>query len=699
MSKVTFTKAVPVWKKTQEMNDHLIFIGKLGATDKALIRLSANYFYRLSVNGDFVAFGPARAAYGYSRVDTLSLDGLLTKPENEIRLEVAGYNCRCLSTCMQPAFLCCEVVVGGECVLFTGRDFTCYENDRHVQKTMRYSIQRHFTEVYDLFKPQLGSAVDVAEVKAPVFLERQVPYVDYEQKNAELFGKGTFSYDEDPPSHPRYSNSEKPDYWGSFDYDEIRTKPLYWAQKQRFVDCDKAVLPVSLSENEYALFDFGKIETGFISLTATAETDCDIVLLWTELGSAASYEFTGSNTHDVIEYYVPAGTAFTISSFEPYTAKKIAVMLRQGRATVSSVMLTTYERSAKGLVEHKVADDKLREIYDAGVRTYRQNAVDLYSDCPSRERAGWLCDSFFTGRAEHFLYGDSKIEDAFLENYRLFTNHEVLYPDGVVPMCYPSDSHYNGNGTVQFIPQWAMWYVIEVFEYLTERNTAADKSLFRDSIYGVLSYLEKFENEYGLLEKLESWNFVEWSKANSWTNDVNFPTNFLYSRVLECVGTLYDDEALLSKATTVRTTSREMSFDGQVFIDNAVRDERGKLVVTRNCSEACQYYALLFGGVSLNDERYAFLKKQVHEKFLNFDNGERDFCSVNAFIGLYLRIVFLMDYGDGQLLKDDLIYFFGGMAAETGTLWENRQRGIGSHNHGFASLACVAIAKAEQMLK
>ncbi len=42
--------------------------------------------------------------------------------------------------------------------------------------------------------------------------------------------------------------------------------------------------------------------------------------------------------------------------------------------------------------------------------------VDIH-DLSEYDRAGWLCDTFFTARAEHFFFGDTPIEDAFLENY------------------------------------------------------------------------------------------------------------------------------------------------------------------------------------------------------------------------------------------------------------------------------------------
>jgi len=93
------------------------------------------------------------------------------------------------------------------------------------------------------------------------------------------------------------------------------------------------------------------------------------------------------------------------------------------------------------------------------VETFRQNSLDLFMDCPSRERAGWLCDSFFTSRAAFDLAGDATVEHNFVENFLLPPTFEHL-PDGMLPMCYPSD-HNDGC----YIPNWAMWFVIELEEY------------------------------------------------------------------------------------------------------------------------------------------------------------------------------------------------------------------------------------------
>lgn len=142
---------------------------------------------------------------------------------------------------------------------------------------------------------------------------------------------------------------------------------------------------------------------------------------------------------------------------------------------------------------------------------------------PSRERAGWLCDSFFTARTEHALTGQCTVEKAFLENFLLAERFAHL-PDGMLPMCYPAD-HYDGN----FIPNWAMWFVLELEEYIKRSGDCAFAERAKSRVYGLIQYFATFENEYGLLEKLEKWVFVEWSRANDpdVVQDVNFPTNML----------------------------------------------------------------------------------------------------------------------------------------------------------------------------
>ena len=223
------------------------------------------------------------------------------------------------------------------------------------------------------------------------------------------------------------------------------------------------------------------------------------------------------------------------------------------------------------------------------------------------------------------------------------------------------------------------------------------KELFRKSIYGILSFMEKHENADGLLQDLPSWNFVEWSKANTWVQNVNYPTNFLYAQALQCTAELYGNEGMLCKAEAVRAAARKLAFNGEVFLDHAVKGEDGTLQNAADFSEAGQYYAILFGGVDLSDSQYANLKAHVLSGFSAFDPSAENYVPINMFIGYFLRLLVLMGMGEKKLLTENIKRKFAPMLELTDTLWEyNFHQRNGSYDHGFSSFAAIAAWIADQ---
>ena len=107
----------------------------------------------------------------------------------------------------------------------------------------------------------------------------------------------------------------------------------------------------------------------------------------------------------------------------------------------------------------------------------------------------------------------------------------------MIPMCYPADVDNGG-----FIPNWAMWFILELRDYSYRTGDSAFISLFMDKVYRLIGWFESFENADGLLERLPGWVFIEWSKANDFVQDINFPSNMLYSAALSAAGELFDDE-------------------------------------------------------------------------------------------------------------------------------------------------------------
>ena len=67
----------------------------------------------------------------------------------------------------------------------------------------------------------------------------------------------------------------------------------------------------------------------------------------------------------------------------------------------------------------------------------------------------------------------------------------------------------------------------------------------------------------------------------------------LYAAAVAALGRIYDLPQFVKQSESLKEVIRKRSYDGEFFVDNAVR-QGGKLVPTRNRTETCQYYALYF---------------------------------------------------------------------------------------------------------
>jgi alpha-L-rhamnosidase len=312
------------------------------------------------------------------------------------------------------------------------------------------------------------------------------------------------------------------------------------------------------------------------------------------------------------------------------------------------------------------------------VETFRQNTLDIFMDCPSRERAGWLCDSYFTARVAHDLTGTTVVEQAFYENFLLPERFEHL-PDGMLPMCYPAD-HDDGV----FIPNWSLWFVVQLEEYLERSGDRSTADALQPKVARLFDYFAGFENSDGLLEKLESWVFVEWSAANQFVQDVNYPSNMLYAAALDAAGRMYGRAELSRQAAAIREVIRRQSYDGQFFVDHA-RRAGDRLEITQNRSEVCQYFAFYFDVAT--PETHPELWGVLRDRFGPDRKQTKAFWDVhvaNSFIGNMLRLELLSKYGCQQQILDESTAYLLYMAQRTGTLWEN-DGAYASCNHGFAS--------------
>ena len=705
----SFQAAQPIWPegREKEMNLFVGFRARFDAseTNFALLRLTASTLYRVFLNGDFIGHGPARAGHGFYRVDEWNLTPHLQKGTNAVAIEVAGYNVNSYYLLDQPSFLQAEVIVAEKVVAWTSAQGGSVEAtllQERVQKVQRYSFQRPFSEVwrvaagFDAWRTDPGAPLETVKCAATApkaLLPRRVPYPTFKLRPpAAHIAAGTVKRI-DPPKQPwkdRSLTGISPQLGGFLEKD-LETIPSLELQEVKTTLASELSTPYltrpafTLWGKSFHTLDFGANQTGFVGARLKVRKDTRIYFTFDEVLTAGDVDFKRLSCVNIVVWDLGPGT-YEIESFEPYTLRYLKFIVLEGDCDVEIAYLREFINPEAALAQFNTSDERLNRIFNAARQTFQQNAVDLFMDCPSRERAGWLCDSFFTARVARDLCGTTTVEKNFFENFLLPAQFAHL-PEGMLPMCYPSD-HNDGV----FIPNWALWFVVELEEYLDRGGDRELVQALRPRVLKLLDYFKTFENDAGLLEKLPSWVFIEWSAANSFVQDVNFPSNMLYARALAAAARLFAQPELARKADRLRGVIRQLSFDGQFFVDNALRKD-GQLQVSRNRTEVCQYFAFYFDIAT--PETHPQLWQTLVTDFGPQRKQTRKWPEIhpaNAFIGNQLRFELLSRYSRGQQILDEAIGYWLYMADRTVTLWENNGAEA-SCDHGFASHAAHVFVR------
>lgn len=698
-----FEEARPVWieSKKKDYNKLCGFLLKFNKAEPSDYKLNvaAADCYQCYLNGAFLLAGPARCAKGFFRMDSIDLGGKLQEGENILVFLVASYKVNTFQYADNDGFLQAEVLCGGKPLTCTDKYTLAFDVPAHTQKTLRYSFQRTFTEVWQLdgSYSEMLSGERIRNVRETVVLpERKIlPRASriplFERKAGCIVGSGTAlagqEFDDTPVlGGPAFLEPRKE--FKAFARSRLECDLYTELRGQKVISFDYEVNCGDLETGSFQLFDFKVNGCGFLSLELTACTDCTLYVTFDEILTDSDVDPFRLNCINCVKYVCKAGEYRAIS-LEPYVFRYAKIFCTEGRARIRNFSIREVANPAAAGKTLSFADEKTARVYEAALNTFRYNCVDILMDCPSRERAGWLCDGYFTGRAEHAITGRNDTEHDFLENFLLPKKADHL-PKGMFPMCYPSE-HLDGN----FIPNWAMWFILELERYFSETGDADLVARAKNKIYALFSWFAPFENEYGLLERLPGWVFIEWSKAAEFTNDVNYPTNMLYALSLQKAGELYADPALCEKAEKLRETVRKLSYNGEFFADHAVRRE-GELVQCRDTSEVCQYYA--FFTETATPASYPLLWEKLVKDFgpaRKKTNRYPAVCFANAFIGNYLRLILLERNGRKGQLSEEITDYFLYMAEKTETLWEN-DTDSASCNHGFASYVICWIDGREE---
>ncbi len=664
----------------------------LDKNEQADIEISASGPYTLFLNGQEILHGPSRTARGYFRADEMccSLEKKAT-----LAILVNDYGVKNYAYIAQAPFLYFQMTVGEK--TYSASDFSCYDFLPRAKNVQRYSFQRGFVEKYTLFcdyKALFENANrflpqrPIKSIPPLQKLDRRIstPVCAPMQAGERTFC-GRYTVNPDKATWNDRSIFQVGNNFEGYTYQELEECLTDTVCKMDFV---KTADFETIKSGEFAFYSFSRNISGFITCNLQVlENDTEIYFIFDESVTKDGFvDPTRLSCANVVKWTLKKGN-YALQTLEPYTLQFAQLIVKKGAVKPNAVSVRLFENAECFNITANISDNKLQRILVAAQNTQAQNSVDLLMDCPSRERSGWINDIYFSMKTSEILSGNFNAVSNSLENFALYDDDGEL-PENMLPMCYPAN-HLNGN----FVPQCAMWYVINLCEYLLKNLDVDLQEKGKRNAYRTVQYFKNFENEDGLLEDLPGWNFIEWSKCNSreYVSGINYPTNMLYAKMLADMGAAYGDNALTEKSRILKEKIIEQSFNGQFFEDNRLRDENGIPRLLGHLTETCQYYAFLTKVAT--KETFPSLYETLRDR-LGPRRKADEFADIekpNIIPGLLARETVLLDNGEPEQVLSEVKDIFFVMAEHYQTLWE-MVGDYASCNHGIAAYAGYLIIRA-----
>lgn len=675
-------------------------------TKELSFKIAGRTFWKVWLDGRFLDAGPARAAHGFARVDLLSLpfsccDGMV----HRIAIEVTGQNCSgCQEETGESSFIYATVEADGRELVGTDCNTSAFHLYQRREQVEPYSHARRFNELYDMDAAYYGwrtsdesvmECFPVEESSVSVTLiPRDIPYPCMEVYDSgrvmalsdiekdKTIEVPLFHYETEEmlmgvPEHPAIEGMQE--------------RQIPFTGEVTYPAGD--ILSVTGTHMIAVDWMFDKAQAGFCGCCFTVDSPSIVDVLHADRFDGRFLSRRPDGCNDVIRLYCPVGT-YNFESFLPYFTKYMRITLRKGkRLTLHKCFIREFQYDKTHQGSFLCEDALLNRIYEASVDTFRANAVDIFMDCPDRERGGWLCDSLWMGRAEKYLFGDTSINHAMIRNFA--DRWKNFREEPGFACCYPS-----GMGTN--MPTWSLFFILQLEEYL---YLSGDRELVEESrehVCAFLDSLKEYENAEGLLENPPGWIFVDWSCANDAYHQqpISVAVNAMYAAGLLAASRMYDLPLLAEKARNIQACLRDKRKPMGIkdvngfFPDVLDRNEKGQLTVKDIYSEACQYYCY-WTGVETPESAPELFDRVVEEYGVCPRRLPSNAYMTRAeiFIGLFIRLDMLSKCECYGHLKEEIKYLFGYMLDHgPGTFWESQAPST-SRCHGFTSHAGVWLVR------
>lgn len=436
-------------------NRHILYRREfsVSAFGRATLRISADDYYKLYINGRFVTMGPAASyphCYCYNELD---VSEYLVEGRNVIAVHnyYQGLVNRVWVSGDLRQMLWCELDLDGETVLVTDESWKCADHTGYSAMGV-IGYETAFTERYDSRAPECDFLL------------------------------------------PDFDDSS----WG---YAKEKRHSDYTLVKQSTRQLDiYDIEPEQIISTDYGCFvDFGREAVGYMSVTAQGECGSEIELYYgEELTEEGRVRYDMRCNCVYHESWVLSGGVDTLNNFD-YKAFRYAEIHIPSGARIEKISFTVRHYPFAVKTEYDLSDERMRKIIKLCTDTVKYGTQENYVDCPTREKGQYLGDVSIAARAQAIVTGDPTLMKKAVTD---FCNSAFICP-GIMTV--------SGSSFMQEIADYSLQFSAQVLWLYRFDKDIEFLKFCEPYLTGAYKYFLGFVDERGLIHnQTEKWNMVDW---------------------------------------------------------------------------------------------------------------------------------------------------------------------------------------------
>ena len=549
-------------------NKHILFRKKVNVPtfEKAVLRISADDYYKLYINGIFITQGPASGYPFHYYYNELDVSAYLVPGQNTIavhtyyqglinRVWVSGDRRHGLVLDLHAdGVRLCESDESWKCAYHTG-----YSDCGKV------GYDTAFLEHYNAASNEVG----------------------FEQ--------------------PDYDDSS----WQTARFRTVTDYTMFPQPTEQLDIYD--VKPANLRKTENGYFiDFGFEAVGYLTFTASGQKGDRIVMRFgEELNGDGTVRYKMRCNCDYEEFFTLSGKASDrLLQYDYKAFRYVELIIPDGvQLSKESIAFTVRHYPFKEIKHYTGKNERLAKIYKLCSDTVKYGVQECFVDCPTREKGQYLGDVTIAGIASLALTGDPAIMKKALTNYA----ESSFICKGLMTIAPGSLMQEIADYSLQF-PFQVLWF------YRYTKDIDFLKQMY-PYVMNVYEYFLAYRQDNGLIGNLKAkWNLVDWP-ANLRDN-YDFPlTRPIGEGVHNVLNAFF--LAMLTNTNEIRAILGEaplpVTDDARNAYIEAFYDPEQKLFVDSIGSKHASFHSNvipLFAGVWVNEENKKAMVSLIAEKKL-----------------------------------------------------------------------------------